>query len=716
MAIRSRSARQKKQTRLSFQPLPSSSPSKNYYSTAVQDRLASVRFEGSKTPPTRATRSSTTKKQPALPTPEPSSQPQVEAQDTSPALSASVSSPNDVLEEEQVNNAEANDTDEDEIVLPSSKRRRVSRNEPTETPSRKSTRLNRLETPSSKISLRARRNTSDVIPQPPLNKMNAIGSPETSGDEEDAIITKPPVRRRSTKRIQLDDPFVVSDENYDIDSDPTTIHRLPSSRNLRATSNDFVVDDHEVEYLSSSGGEASLAERRRDKKVKERRRSKREQDELDEDLKDLQDSGNERGFVTEDEVPATGHRTRGGPVTTQRDRTREQIAELKRRRAGERNHYDADSNSGNNSCFDEENGEDMSNINNSRSMHQLSTEESFASGFDGAFQEQHIPQGEDADDDFIVDDEEDDVPGHSRRPQSGIPLAFTSFASSRPRELFVHIVEWLVKNRIAPAFSRDDELYVLSWNKVSDQIKAQAGSRLISSAWNEDFKNAILARPEMQVTYLHEGYDEFFLNCDACNKTNHPARYEFKFAGHAYHKDTLEPVDEDDGSDSNVEDDDDNDDNDKVSYDQAGHLLPSASKCFNLGRFCAANAEMGHKLTHWKYHLNQALLSYLEEQKVLSTESILAREKLNKKKREKEAENIVDMMQETGVIAEMWRNLQNDLEDARFGMEDHIAKNGGRRNKNRIGKVRVNRGEGRIEEWSEGGRVKVVIPSDSEGE
>jgi hypothetical protein len=268
----------------------------------------------------------------------------------------------------------------------------------------------------------------------------------------------------------------------------------------------------------------------------------------------------------------------------------------------------------------------------------------------------------------------------------------------------------LIKNRIAPAFSRDDELYVLSWNKINDQIKAQAGSRLISSAWNEDFKNAVLARPHMQVRLVTEGHDEFFLNCDACNRTNHPARYEFKFTGQAYHKDTLEPIEDDDDSDNEGDGADDG-----ASYDQQGHLLPSAHRTYNLGRFCAANAEMGHKLTHWKFNLNQSLLEYLEEQGVLSAEAIVAREKLNKKKREKEAENIVDQMQETGEVDKLWRGLQDDLEDARFGMEDHVAK-GGRRNQQRIGKVRVDRGNGRVEEWSEGGKMKLIIPDDSEGE
>src|ERR1700759_4779978 len=55
MAVSSRSTvpkrpfrQRKQQTRLQFSPLPSSSPAKDKYSEAVQDRLASVTFQGSK--------------------------------------------------------------------------------------------------------------------------------------------------------------------------------------------------------------------------------------------------------------------------------------------------------------------------------------------------------------------------------------------------------------------------------------------------------------------------------------------------------------------------------------------------------------------------------------------------------------------------------------------------------------------------------------------
>ena len=146
-----------------------------------------------------------------------------------------------------------------------------------------------------------------------------------------------------------------------------------------------------------------------------------------------------------------------------------------------------------------------------------------------------------------------------------------------------------MKNRIAPAFSRNDPIYKLALSKVSDQVAAQAGSRLISSAWNADFKNAILARPTIKTTYLDDldDGDDGIRTCDACNRTNHPALYDFVLSGEPYKKRDLEPVDDDS---------EDDEDDDKQDYDEAGHLLPSQNTHFYLGRFCAANAEMGTQI------------------------------------------------------------------------------------------------------------------------
>lgn len=698
----------KKQTRLSFEPIASSSPSVNSYNPAIQNRLANVRFQGAKATSRSADRKVVVEESSALLTPEPSSQPQPAVENELASLSDASSTSRITprkIGRRQEGGLEDDGTDEDEIVVPSSKRRKSNHDAAIETPVRQSARLRQMDTPDSNMSRRSRQRSAQRDSSPPIDKAASVGSAETSGDEEEVLFTRPQTNRRAPRPSRRDDPFVVSDD----DEDHFEVKSKVRSRRQGA-GNDFVVNDDEVEFLSSEQDEPVYKPTRRNSKGKRRNRSRREQDELDDDLQNLQDS--DQGDVVETQ------RTRGGPVTTQRDRNREHFDLLKRRRAGEAIPRISDSDDDGQPSYEEDEEVDLDHIttvpSSSKDYFNILRDSSSAEDEEDNYFGQDVSvlgeEGyDDDDDDFIVDDESQP----SRHVTAGIPLAFTSFVSRKPRELFIHIIEWLIKNKIAPAFSRDDELYALSWGKINDQIRGQAGSRLISSAWVEDFKWAILARPHMEVHLVTEGPDEMFLDCDACNRTNHPARYEFKFSGQAYHKDTLEPIDdEDDDEDSNAGA---NNADDTASYDQQGHLLPSTHRTYNLGRFCAANAEMGHKLTHWKYNLNQSLMEYLEEQGVLSAEAIVARDKLNKKKREKEAENIVDQMQETGMVDQLWRGLQNDLEDARFGMEDHVAK-GGRRNQQRIGKVRVDRGNGRIEEWSEGGRMNLVVPDDSDGD
>lgn len=65
---------QKKQSRLQFSPLPSSSPSKEKYSDAIQDRLAIVRHDDAGRSPSAKSRLQIENGPGGLPTPEKSSQ------------------------------------------------------------------------------------------------------------------------------------------------------------------------------------------------------------------------------------------------------------------------------------------------------------------------------------------------------------------------------------------------------------------------------------------------------------------------------------------------------------------------------------------------------------------------------------------------------------------------------------------------------------------
>ena len=600
------SRRNKKQTQLSFSPLPASSSAEDGYA--------------SRTEPHREAQ--------FLPTPEPSSQPSAKP------------------------GGEDSEDEDDDLVLPRSKRRRMNTEPSTlSTPIRRSGRLGSSPAarPSSFSSDASVFSHVEVLTPSPtqLRDHSSLGSPEATDDEGDVMASQP---TRHSKAA-------LAKEKY---REPT------ASRYGRQTGgviDDFLVDDDEVEFISSDEDQSCRPRKQKPQRTP-RRRSVKEQQELQADLDDLQDSAVDES--------ARKARTRGGPVTTKRDRTREHLELLKRRRAGERiprvhNSDGEDSDA---------EGADINVI--GRPAPEAAADDSVHSSLDT----DQDPE-EENEEDFI----EQDTSGRLERPHPDIPIEFTAFARARPQELFPHVVEWLVKNKIAPAFARNDDLYRLAFGKVEDQVLAQAGSRLISSAWNATFKWTVLARPKLSINAIPGLGDDLIRTCDACNKTNRPARFDFVLSGEAYETDTLEAVD--------ISDNDDEYDDD-ASRDEKGHVLAKQTQHFYLGSHCAANAQMGHKLTHWKYHLNEAVITYLEGQGVLSAEAIIARDKSKHKKREKEAEAMIDSMEETGKMHELWKEFQADLDDARLGMEDY--EKGGGRPRGRIGVIQSSAG-GKLREW-----------------
>ena len=631
----------------------------------MRDRLANVRYDGTDTssPPQPVSDNGAY----MLPTPGPSSRPRPES---SSPLSDTHKTPDKRAAREG-----SEEEEEDDLVIPSSKRRRTARDDTAadETPVRRSSRMQNT-SPPRPITSSSR--SSDAfshveVPTPtrrPSGALSDLASAETSDEDGDVLVSKPALRRRTNANDSYSEPLSVSNTSR------------PSNRR-RSGVDDWLVDDDEVEYVSSEEEEEEAPTMRKPAKPPKtpRRRSRREQAELEDDLEDLQDS------VPEESAKQT--RTRGGPVTTKRDQTREHLDMLRRRRAGEKipRIHDSD---------EDEDGVDINLI--GRLADDLSDVGSAHSSIDTE------PEAEEsglAEEDFI----EDDTTGRLGRPHPDIPLEFTHFASSKPRELFPHIVEWLVKNKLAPAFNRNDALYKLAFDRVDDQVKAQAGSRLISSAWNATFVWTILARPQISVAAQPGMDDELIRCCDACNKTNRPARYDFVLSGDAYYKDSLEPVDEDDEEDEIAD----------SEYDENGHQLAPQTQHFYLGSHCAANAQMGHKLTHWKYHLNEFILAYLEEQGTLSAEAIVARDNMKHKKREKQAEAIIDSMEEVGKIEELWRDFQNDLDDARLGMEDYQKRGG--RTFGRVGVIRSSGTDGKIREWRDN-KYKETIRLDSDSD
>lgn len=227
----------------------------------------------------------------------------------------------------------------------------------------------------------------------------------------------------------------------------------------------------------------------------------------------------------------------------------------------------------------------------SKHGNQIAEEENEDEDDNEGAEEQVNPSDEDLDryeDDFVLDDENTLL----GVPTEEIPFEFTRHAYKKPKDYFRDVVGWMIHNRLDPAFPRSDAMYEMAFMKLEDEVKGRAGSQLISSVWNPDFRYALLARPHIEITSYPT---EDCHSCDACNRSGHPASSDMKFYGKPYSLETLEPIADSDGSqsgqtsdsdsDSDDNDDGDDDESDKgLDRDREGHLLPDEHKRFLLGR------------------------------------------------------------------------------------------------------------------------------------
>ena len=189
-------------------------------------------------------------------------------------------------------------------------------------------------------------------------------------------------------------------------------------------------------------------------------------------------------------------------------------------------------------------------------------------------------------DDFVLQDDDSTLGVPAELVD--VPFEFSRHRYKKLRDHFKDVIEWMVHNKLNPAFPRDDKVYQVAFMKVKDELTGVAGSQLMSSVWNVDFRRALEARPAIEISSfpVSAGHP-----CDACNRSKHPASYDVKFNGRPYMEETLEPVFDDDDSDEASEE---GDNADSGNIDSRGNTIPNASKHFYLGRYVA----MEHSLIH----------------------------------------------------------------------------------------------------------------------
>lgn len=73
--------------------------------------------------------------------------------------------------------------------------------------------------------------------------------------------------------------------------------------------------------------------------------------------------------------------------------------------------------------------------------------------------------------------------------------------------------------------------------------------------------------------------------CQPCNHRNHKPSYVLRFSGKAYHKATLEEVEEEKDSEDEEEEEDSEEEEDKASVNSQGQKLPSQERTWCSGKY-----------------------------------------------------------------------------------------------------------------------------------
>jgi Domain of unknown function (DUF4211) len=180
------------------------------------------------------------------------------------------------------------------------------------------------------------------------------------------------------------------------------------------------------------------------------------------------------------------------------------------------------------------------------------------------------------DTDFVVSDDDGNIGAPSFGPgRLDIPIEFTHRAHKKLKDHFSDAVEWMVQNKLNPAFDRNNPVYRVAFQRLNLDAAAYSISKFQSSAWTQDFTRSLNARPEFYKQSITSSGDD----CEACNRRKHPATYKVRFSGKPYHPESLEEVS------SLSEDDSEDDGNLGNEYDHQGNSLPDTTKTYYVGRY-----------------------------------------------------------------------------------------------------------------------------------
>ncbi|KAL8966695.1 MAG: hypothetical protein Q9183_003253 [Haloplaca sp. 2 TL-2023] len=641
------SSSRKKQTRLNLTPLPSSSPVPSGLPEQIQTRAANVRYDSSGSP-TKKRRvnlgvsgqsklnfqgNAQNNADEALPTPEPSSQAEVQPEQGPRLSSTSTSESEDGItithkhrrrqpysgRSRRRGSSAAPQFSDDEVHSPSKMAQspkasklaaRVTSSEESDAPSRPIRSTRKLQNQS--LSKRVGPSTALVVSSEDDSKPVASGSIRRAASKQQI---GPHTPRRNRRTQALVNPPSRSSRTS---KEKLCRHESSQGSSQRAQTPEAAESDESADSLMNDLKHSA---------TKPRLRSKNQ-------ILEASGGSSSKAFETpnrsDSSIKTRSSKRREVPKSAGQKR----IEQLRRQRAGKADQRESDDELEIVSVGDK----------NSQEVAKSDVDEHSSRDVDSQqpLRDQDLDL-EESETDFIDYDEQDDP---INLPE--VPFEFTSDAHKKPIEQFKDVIEWMVHNKLNPAFDRDKPIYKNARLKLNVEASGFASSTYMSPVWRLHFSKAVKMFPELKSTVVSETGG----NCEACGRSNHPAKQRLEFAGKPYHADSLEDA----SSDSGDEDSE-----------------ASAEKTtFFLGRDCNAKAVIAHRLLHWRYVLNTDVMDLLEAKGELTPYKVVQRDRLNQSKRQREADAVVDTLDQDGEIRTLYDEFKAMMKSARD------AKEGGR--------------------------------------
>jgi hypothetical protein len=103
----------------------------------------------------------------------------------------------------------------------------------------------------------------------------------------------------------------------------------------------------------------------------------------------------------------------------------------------------------------------------------------------------------------------------------------------------------------------------------------------------------------------------------------------------------------------------------KFRLDNHFDLVHHLTVYFCSNRQCKARAQLAHTLTHWRYHLNEWVIDFLDRTGHMESDEILRRNDMSVKRRTRNANDVLDSMTGSGEVDKLWRDFHINLKSAR---------------------------------------------------